>query len=180
MQVDFGNIISVLIGGLLVFGGQWFASRQTVKLELSKLRYQEFIEQNGMRFQETKDRCESITKFRQERAKPVFEALDKVSHRWDSDSYFDLAESLAYRGKTVDPNDKEYKEKQEEWKAKRFQQIIDDISACDVIQDTQLRNAITKLIRNSIEPDMPLPEGSLSLDEVYKRLENWIFNPLLH
>jgi hypothetical protein len=180
MQMDISNIISVIIGGLLVFGGQWFASRQTAKLELNKLKYQDIAEQNRMRFQEDKERCESITKFRQERAKPVFEALDRVSHMWDSDSYFDLAESLALRGKTIDPNDEEYKKKQEERKTKRFQQIVDDISACDVIQDTQLRNAITKLIRNSIDPDMLLPEGSMSLDEVYTKLENWIFNPLSH
>jgi hypothetical protein len=179
MTIDAGNILSAFIGGLLVFGGQWFASRQTAKLELSKLKYQEITEQNRMRFQESKDRSESITEFRQKRAKPVFEALDRVSHNWDSDSYFELADSLAYHGKPVDPNDEEYNKKREEWKAKRFQQIQDDISSCNVIHDTKLRQAITKLIWNSIDPDIPPPEGSSSLDEVYTRLENWIFNPQL-
>lgn len=177
MPIDAGNILSAFIGGLLVFGGQWFASRQGAKLELNKLKHQEIFEQNNMKFQETKDRRDSITKFRQERAKPVFEALDRVSHAWDSDSYLELAESLGYQDTTVDPHDEEHKKRQEEWKNIHFKQIQNDISACQVIHDSELRKAIIKLIWHSIDPDMPPPKGTLSLDEVYTRLENWIHNP---
>jgi len=36
MELDIGNLVSVVIGGLLVFAAQWLVSRQSAKVEVQK------------------------------------------------------------------------------------------------------------------------------------------------
>lgn len=78
-----GSVVSAMIGGSLVFLGQWFTSRQSSKTEVQKWKQEE---QREVR--------RDIVRFREDRTKPVFEALDRVAHRWDIDSIIELAEAV--------------------------------------------------------------------------------------
>ncbi len=169
MQLDIGNLISVFIGGLLVFAGQWFASRQSAKTEAQKWKQDELREVRR-----------DIVRFREERAKPIFEALDRVAHTWDIDSLVELADAVGYEGKKVDTKSEEYEQQAKERRQKRFERIQKDISSASIIHDPTIRKAVTQLLWRSIDPDVPLTVGSPSIQEVSLRLENWIFNPKLN
>lgn len=168
MQFDFSNIVSVLIGALLVFAGQWFASRQSAKVEVQKWKQEELREVRR-----------DIVKFREERAKPVFEALDRVAHRWDIDSVFNLAEAVGYEGEKVNRDSDEYKQRRREQKREYFEQMQKDISSARVIHDSDIRGAVSQILWQSTDPEAIVRKDSPILQDVYLRLENWIFNPQL-
>lgn len=119
-------------------------------------------------------------RFREERAKPVFEALDRMARIWDIDSLAELADAVGYEGKKVDTKSEEYKQQRRERMQKRFEQTQKDISSASIIHDPGIREVVTQLLWRSTDPDAILPKGSPSLQEVSLRLENWIFNPKLN
>ncbi len=164
MQFDFGNLISVLVGGLLVFAAQWLASRQSAKTEAQKWKQEELRE--GRR---------DIVKFRQERARPIIEALDRATRRWDAESYFELADLVGYEGETVENSDEHKKDLQERRK-KYMNQLMDDISAATTIHDEKVRKLVTQVLWQSTEPEAD-NKYQERLREAYLQLENWIFNP---
>jgi hypothetical protein len=168
MQFDIGNLLAVLLGGLLVFAAQWFASRQSAKTEAQKWKQEEIREVR-----------KDIVRFREERTRPVFEALDRLAENWDFDSTFDLAEAIGYEGEHVDRESEEYKQKLKEMRRKRFEQLQKDISSASRIHEPETRRAVAKLLWAGTTPDDILPEGTASLEEVSIKLENWIFNPKL-
>jgi hypothetical protein len=165
MQLDYGNLISVVTGGLLVFAGQWFSSRQSAKVEAQKWRQEELREVRR-----------GIVRFREERTKPVFEALDRVAHSWDVDSLFGLAEAVGLEGEKVDTENEEYKQRRKRQKEKYFAQMKQDISSAGVIHDPDVRKAVTRVLYESIEAE-GYPQGSPTLQDAYLGLEKWIFNP---
>lgn len=166
MQLDIGNIVSVFIGGLLVFLGHWFASRQSAKVEAQKWKQEKLREVRR-----------DIVRFREERAKPVFEALDRVAHRWDIDSIIELADAVGYEGEKVNSNSEEYKERRREQKREYFEQMKKDISSARVIHDPGIRKAVSQVLWQSTDPELIAEESSPSLQDAYLKLENWIFNP---
>jgi hypothetical protein len=166
MQFDVGNLLSVLLGGLLVFFAQWFASRQNAKTEAQRWKEEELRETRR-----------DIVRFREERTRPVFEALDRLAEEWDTDSIIDLAEATGYKGEEIDIKSEEYQQKVKERKRKRFEQIQKDISSASRIHEPKVRKAVTELLWAGTDPDNIRPEGAPTLQEVSSRLENWIFNP---
>ena len=168
MPLDVSNIISVIIGGFLVFAGHWFASRQSTKVEIQKWK------QEGLR-----EVRRDIVRFREERAKLVFEALDRAAHRWDVDSIIELADAVGYEGEKVDRNSEEYEQRRKEHKRKYFEQMQKDISSAGVIHDPDIRKAVTQVLWQSTEPEAAPDKGFPTLQDAYLRLENWIFNPRL-
>lgn len=169
MQIDFGYIVGVILGGLLVFVTHWFTSRQSAKVETQRWKQEELREVR-----------KDIVRFREERAKPIFEALDRMAHTWDIDSIVELADAVGYEGeKVVDTKSEEYKQQQKERKRKRFGQMQEDISSANIIHDPVLRKAVTQLLWTSTDPDAIPVEGTPSLQDVSRQLENWIFNPVL-
>ena len=168
MQFDVSNLLAVLLGGLLVFVAQWFASRQNAKTEAQRWKKEELREVRR-----------DIVRFREERTRPVFEALDRVAEHWDYDSIYDLAEATGYEGDHVDTESEEYKQKLKEIRRKRFEQIRKDISSTSRIHEPDIRKAVTELLWAGIAPHGIPPKGTPTLQEVSTRLENWIFNPKL-
>jgi len=168
MLFDISNLISVLIGGLLVFFGHWFTSRQSAKIEIQRWKQEELREVRR-----------DIVRFREKRAKPVIEALDRMAHTWDFDSIIELADAIGYEGEKPDTKGEEYKQQQRERKQKRFTRIQEDISSANVIHDPDLRKAVTKLLWTSTDPNAIPPKDTPSLQDVSHELENWIFNPKL-
>jgi len=166
MQLDIGNIISVFIGGLLVFAGQWFASRQSAKTEALKWKQEKLREVRR-----------DIVKFREERSKPVFEAIDRVAHRWDVDSIIELADAVGYEGEKADNKSEEYKQRRKEQKQKYFDQMKKDISSVSVIHDSDIRKAISRILWQSTDPELIPDKDTPTLQDAYLKLENWIFNP---
>ena len=157
-----------MIGGSLVFLGQWFTSRQSSKTEVQKWKQEE---QREVR--------RDIVRFREDRAKPVFEALDRVAHRWDIDSIIELAEAVGYEGEKVNRDGNEYIQQKREQKRKYFDQMQKDISSARVIHDSDIRGAVSQILWQSTDPEAIVRKGSPILQDVYLRLENWIFNPQL-
>lgn len=164
MQFDVGNLLSVLVGGLLVFATQWFSSRQSAKTEAKKWKQEELRE--GRR---------DIVRFRQERARPIIEALDRATRRWDADSYFELADLVGYEGEKVE-NSGEHKEQLQERRRKYMNQLMDDISAATTIHDEKIRKLVTQILWQSTQPEAD-NKYQERLREAYLQLENWIFNP---
>lgn len=159
-----GSIGAAIIGGSLVFLGQWFTSRQSAKLETQKWKQEELRE--GRR---------DIVRFRQERARPIIEALDRATRRWDAESYFELADMVGYEGETVENSEERKKELQERRK-KYVDQLVDDISAATTIHDEKVRKLVTQILWQSTQPEAD-NEYQERLREAYLHLENWIFNP---
>lgn len=141
MELDIGNIVSVFIGGLLVFAAQWFATRQSGKLEIQKWKQEELRE--GRR---------DIVRFREGRAGPIIEALDRATRRWDADSYFELADLVGYQGDKVD-NSEEHKKELNERRKRYMNQLMDDISAATTIHDESVRRLVTQVLWQSTEPE---------------------------
>ena len=168
MQFDVGNLLAVIVGGLLVFAAQWFVSRQNAKTEAQRWKKEELREVRR-----------DIVRFREERTRTVFEALDRLAELWDIDSVSTLAEAIGYDGEKIDPTSEEYKNQLAENKRNRFTQIQKDISSASRIHEPEIRKAVTELLWTGTEPDAIPPEGAPSLQEVSIRLENWIFNPKL-
>lgn len=166
MELDIGNIVSVIIGGLLVFGTQWFSSRQHAKVESIKWQHQE-----------ERERGEGIRRFREQRARPVFEALDRAAHRWDIESFAELADMIGFEGTKVDFNSEEYKQRRREQKRKYFEQLQADISAADIIHDDAIRRIIKEVLYASVDPDLIMENDSPTLKDAYVQLEKWIFEP---
>ena len=164
MQFDVSNLVSVLVGGLLVFAAQWFASRQSAKTEAQKWKQEELRE--GRR---------DIVRFRQERARPIIEALDRATRRWDADTYFELADLVGYDGEKVE-NSEEHKKQLQERRKKYMNQLVDDISAATTIHDERIRKLVTEILWQSTEPEAD-QKYQERLREAYLQLENWIFNP---
>jgi len=167
MQIDIGNIVSVVIGGLLVFAGHWFTSRQSTKVEMQKWKQEELREVRR-----------DVVSFREERVKPIIEALDRAAHRWDAESHSELAAIVGYHGEEVDVKSEKYKRKRHERRKKYFEQLKDDISAASTIHDESVRRLVTQVLWQSTEPEAE-PQFSERLQEAYLQLENWIFNPQL-
>jgi len=165
MQIDVGNIISVLIGGLLVFAGQWFASRQSAKVEEKKWEQEELREVRR-----------DMVRFREQRAKPIIEALDRAAHRWDYESYTELADVVGYEGEVVDITSDEYKRKSYERRKEYFEQLQDDISAASTIHDDSVRKLVTQVLCQSTDPGHDA-QFSKRIGDAYLQLEKWIFNP---
>lgn len=163
-----GSIVSAMIGGSLVSLGQWFTSRQSARVEERKWRQEELREVRR-----------DVVKFREERSKPVIEALDRVAHRWDIDSIIDLAEATGYEGEKVDRDSEEYKQRKREQKGKYFVQMQKDISSARVIHDSDIRGAVSQILWQSTDPEAIVRKDSPILQDAYLRLENWIFNPQL-
>ena len=168
MQFDVSNLLAVLLGGLLVFVAQWFASRQNAKTEAQRWKKEELREVRR-----------DIVRFREERTRPVFEALDRVAEHWDTDSIIALADATGYTGEKVDIESEEYQQQVEERRRKRFEQIQKDISSASRIHEPEIRKAVTELIWTGTEPEGTSLEGTPNLQEVSIRLENWIYNPKL-
>jgi hypothetical protein len=166
MQFDIGNLLAVLLGGLLVFAAQWFASRQSAKTEAQRWKEEEHREVRR-----------DIVRFREERTKPVFEALDRVAHRWDIDSVADLAEATGYKGEKVDIESEEYKQKVKEARQNYFDQMQKDISSAGVIHEPAIRKAVRHILWQSTNPDAIVQKGDPTLQDTYIALESWIFNP---
>lgn len=166
MQLAIGNMVSVILGGLLVFAAQWFVSRQNAKVEERKWRKEELREIRR-----------DIARFREGRARPVFEALDKVAHRWDIDSIIELADSVGYEGEPVDKKSEEYEQRKREQKREYFELMKKDISSASVIHDPDLRNMLMQLMWQSTQPDAMPDESTPTLQDAYLKLEKWIFNP---
>lgn len=169
MQIDVGNTISILIGGLLVFAGQWFASYKNAKIEERKWRQEALREVRR-----------DVVKFREQRVKPIIEALDRVADRWDVESILELADATGYAGEKIDSSTEEYKRQSHERKAKYFEQMKSDIAAASVIHDPDVRRTITRVLRESIDPEFVTEENSPTLQGAYLKLENWIFNPQIN
>ena len=163
------EIISVIIGGLLVIAGQWIASRQSAKIEVQKLKQDEL-----------KEVRRDIVKFREERARPILEALDRVANSWSVDSYVELAENIGIESEKIDTNSEEYRKMTRGRKKQYFEQMQKDISSASVIHDPVLRKAVNKVLWLSLDPDAILQKGDPTLQEVYQGLEDWIFNPQSH
>ena len=163
-----GSVVSAMIGGSLVFLGQWFTSRQSYKTEVQKWKQEE---QREVR--------RDIVRFREDRAKPVFEALDRVAHRWDIDSIIELAEAVGYEGEKVNRDSDEYKQRKREQKREYFDKMQKDISSARVIHDSDIRGAVSQILWQSTDPEAIVRKDSPILQDVYLRLENWIFNPQL-
>lgn len=163
-----GSVVSAMIGGSLVFLGQWFTSRQSSKTEVQKWKQEE---QREVR--------RDIVRFREDRAKPVFEALDRVAHRWDIDSIIELAEAVGYEGEKVNRDSDEYKQRKREQKREYFDKMQKDISSARVIHDSDIRGAVSQILWQSTDPEAIVRKESPILQDVYLRLENWIFNPQL-
>lgn len=164
--MDIGNIVSAIIGGLLVFGGHLFTSRQHTRVEAIKWQQQE-----------ERERREAISRFREQRARPVFEALDRAAHRWDFDSYAELGDIVGYEGERVDTKSEEYKRQRSERRKKYFEQLQDDISVADVIHDDAVRKIIKKILYASADADSAIEKDSPTLKDAYLQLEKWIFEP---
>jgi len=165
MQFDVSNLLSVLLGGLLVFAAQWFASRQNTKTEAQKWKQEELRE--GRR---------DMVRFRQERAKPIIEALDRATRRWDAESYFQLADLVGYHEAEKVENSEEHKKEVGERRKKYIHQLMDDISAATTIHDEKVRKLVLQALWQSTEPEAD-EKYHERLREAYLRLENWIFNP---
>lgn len=168
MQFDVTNLLSVLLGGLLVFAAQWFASRQNAKTEAQRWKKEELREIRR-----------DIARFREERTRPVFEALDRWAEHWDTDSIIYLADATGYTGEEVDTKSEEYQQQQKEIKRQRFEQIQKDISSASRIHEPEIRTAVIELLWTEPEPDDTQSKGTPTLQSVSSRLENWIFNPKL-
>jgi len=166
MQLDSGNIISVFIGGLLVFAVQWFASRQSARTEALKWKQEKLREVRR-----------DVVRFREERSKRVFEALDRVAHRWDVDSIIELADAVGYEGEKVDVESEEYKQRKKEQKQKYLGQMKEDISSANVIHDPDIRKAVSRILWQSTNPELIPDKDTPTLQDTYLKLENWIFNP---
>lgn len=165
MQFDAGNLLSVLVGGLLVFAAQWFASRQNAKTEAQRWKQEELRE--GRR---------DIVRFRQERARPIIEALDRATRRWDADSYFELADLVGYHESEVVENSEEHKKDLKGRRRKYMNQLMDDISAATTIHDEKVRKLVMQVLWQSAEPEAQ-EKYQERLREAYLQLENWISNP---
>ena len=165
MSIEITSILSAIIGGLLVFGGQWLASRQHVKTEAKKW---ELERQREIR--------QDIVRFREQRTKPVFEALDRAAHAWDVNSMMELAKVTGYEFEVVDPSSEEYKKQAKESKRKYVSQLQDDICATATIHDEKVRNLVANVLWQSPNSDAD-ERYEQKLHEAYSQLENWIFNP---
>lgn len=164
MQLDVSNLLSVLLGGLLVFAAQWLSSRQSAKTEAQKWKQEEIRE--GRR---------DIVRFRQERARPIIEALDRATRRWDPESYFQLADQVGYQGEKVE-NSEEHQEQVQERRERYVNQLVDDISAATTIHDEEVRKLVIQVLWQSTEPEADSKYED-RLREAYLQLENWIFKP---
>lgn len=155
MQIDIGNIVSVVIGALLVVSGQWFLSRQNAKTEYR----------------------EAVRKFREERARPVFEALDRVSRRWDYESYLELADLVRFEGEEINKDSDEYKRQRKERRKRTFEQAQDDISTADTIADEGVRKLVKKVLWANLDPNLVRDQSAPTLHDAYLQLEKWVFKP---
>ena len=165
MQIDIGNIISVVIGGLLVFGGQWFTSRQSARTEAQKWKKEELREVRR-----------DIVKFREERSKLIIEALDRAAHRWDAESHYELSYVTGYEGEEINVNSPKYKRERKERKRKYYEQLQDDISLAGTIHDENVRKLVTQVLWQSTDPEAD-DQYTKKLQDAYLQLEKWIFNP---
>ena len=163
MEFDVGNLVSVVIGGLLVFAGQWFASRQSARMEERKWKQEQLREVRR-----------DVVRFREERARPVFEALDRVAHRWDYDSVAELADKMGLVAEKVDTTTDEYKQRQRERKEERFAQMKSDIAVTYTIHDPVVRKTVSQVLWNSTDPDFVPDMGSPTLQDAYLKLEDWV------
>lgn len=160
-----GSVGSAIIGGSLVFLGQWFASRQSAKTEAQKWKQEELREARR-----------DMVRFRQERAKPIIEALDRATRRWDAESYFQLADLVDYHESEKAETSEEHREEIKERRRKYIHQLMDDISAATTIHDEKVRKLVLQVLWQSTEPEAN-KEYHERLREAYLQLENWIFNP---
>lgn len=167
MQIDFGYIVAVLLGGLLVFATNWFTSRQSAKVEEQKWKQEELREVRR-----------DIVRFREERAKPIMEALDRATRSWDAESYFELADLVGYQGEKIDHKSEEYKKELNERRKKHLNQLIDDISSARIIHDETIRKLVTQVLWQSTEPEAD-DKYMKRLQDAYLQLEKWIFYPRL-
>ena len=165
MQFDVGNLISVIVGGLLVFAAQWSASRQSAKTEVQKWKQEELREARR-----------DTVRFRQERARPIIEAIDRANRRWDAESYFQLADSIGYYESEKTDNSEARKIEIKERRREYIHQLMDDISAANTIHDEKVRNLVVQVLWQSTEPETSQDYYD-RLREAYLQLENWIFSP---
>ncbi len=160
-----GSIVSAMIGGSLVFLGQWFTSRQSAKVEAQKWKQEELREVR-----------KDIVRFREARSKPIIEALDRAARSWDADSYFELAKMAGYEFESVDVTSEEYIKEDKERQKKYLNQLVDDISATGMIHDEDVRELVTNILWQSTNSDAD-EQYNQKLQDAYLKLEKWIFNP---
>jgi hypothetical protein len=120
---------------------------------------------------------EAISKFREQRARPIIEALDRATHRWDYGTHTELADMVGYEGESVDIQSEEFKQELRESRKKYFEQLQDDISAASTIHDDAIRKLVTQVLWASADPNLIIKEGSPTLKDAYLKLERWIFEP---
>lgn len=164
MQLDMGNILSVIIGGLIVLLGQWLNTLKSEKLESIKWKHEE-----------SKRHHEAISRFRELRAKPIIEALDRAARRWDFEAHVELMEAAGYRGEHIDVDSNEYKRQVAEGRRKYIEQLQDDISAADTIHDDEIRTLIKDVLWRTVDPDYRGKDFPDKLKEAYLKLENWMY-----
>jgi hypothetical protein len=164
MQLDIGSILSVIIGGSLVLLGQWLTTLRSEKLESIKWQHEE-----------SKRQHEAISKFRELRAKPIIEALDRAARRWDWEAHVELMDLAGYKEEHIDVDSDEYKRQVAERRRKYIQQLQDDISAADTIHDDEIRTSIKDVLWRSVDPDYRGKDFPDKLKEAYLKLENWMY-----
>lgn len=166
MQLDVGNLVSVIIGGLIVLSGQWLTTLRSEKLESAKWQHEE-----------SKRQHDAISKFREIRAKPIIEALDRAAHRWDYEAHVELMETAGYHGEDshIDTNSEEYKKQVAVKRGEYVQQLKDDISAASTIYDDEIRTLITNVLWRTVDPDYRGKDFPEKLKEAYLKLEKWIY-----
>ena len=97
LSMDIGNIVSVIIGGVIVIAGQLLLSFFNSRTEKNKLQHEDI-----------RNRSEAIGRFRERRVQPIIDALDRATRRWDADSYFELADMVGFEGHIVDTKSEDY------------------------------------------------------------------------
>jgi hypothetical protein len=164
--MDIGNIVSVIIGGVIVIAGQLLLSFFNSRTEKNKLQHEDI-----------RNRSEAIGRFRERRVQPIIDALDRATRRWDADSYFELADMVGFEGHIVDTKSEDYEKERKKRRQEYFDKLQEDISAVKTIHDKKVRSLATSVLWKSATLDSYNDEYYADLEQAYRELENWIFNP---
>lgn len=167
----FVGLIGAGIGALGVIAGQMISAKQS-----------EHIEYKRWEQEKLKEVRQVIREYRQERAKPVLDALDRASGVCSLDwgELTILMDEVGYQGEEIKPEEKEAHERERRRLIKEnWNKSVDDISTVGRIYDSEVKQALYKALWKGVGriPEARKDEDVKEIDNAYKKLEAWIVKP---
>jgi hypothetical protein len=166
----FIGLIGAVIGALGVIAGQWISARHSERIEYKRWEQEKL-----------KEVRQAMREYRQERARPVLNALDRASGVCSLDwgDLTILMDEIGYQGEEIKPEEQEAYEKEKRKRLKEsWNKSVDDISTVGRIYDSEIREALYKALWKGVgRMEARKDEDIKMIDNAYRKLEAWILRP---